>query len=184
MKSFNEDEKFSGGFKAMLRDRMLLTTNLALKRCKCKNAYIDYVYDRFVRCVPVERRKNVVKEILGLKVAVTSEQIRVMMWRYNRKLTQNQINRIPVEDRCYSFEQTIDWDQLKKDDFKLFKRFEIAKSWVNWFKARFQDVENTYTIGKKTGKTDVQIKESMHHRYGIDEDTIKFLFKYFKNEQC
>ena len=62
-----KEKAVKGGYKAMLRDRMLLTTNLALKRCGCKNAYINYVYDRFVRCVPVELRKNAVKEVLGLR---------------------------------------------------------------------------------------------------------------------
>lgn len=175
-----KEKTVKGGYKAMLRDRMLLTTNLALKRCECKNAYIDYVYDRFVRCVPVELRKNAVKEVLGLKVAMSSELIRVLLYKNNIKITSEQAANIPNQLRFYQFRDTIGWEELKKNNPKLYERFKIAASWVDWFRVRFQDVENTYIIGKKTGKSDEQIRLSIADRYRIDDDTITFLFKYFK----
>lgn len=175
-----KEKAVKGGYKAMLRDRMLLTTDLALKRCKCKKAYINYVYDRFVRCVPVELRKNAVKEVLGLKVAMSSEMIRVLLYKNNIKITSEQAAKIPNQLRFFRFRDTIGWEELKKNDPELYKRFKIAASWVEWFRVRFQDVENTYIIGKKTGKSDEQIRLSIADRYRIDDDTITFLFKYFK----
>ncbi len=105
------------GFKGMLRDRMFPHTDIALQICKCKGKYIDYVYDRFIRNKPVELRSITVKQVLGLKAAVTYDDIQLWAWRHGKTISRKKLQQVPVEMRFFQFVDTIGWQELYQDGF-------------------------------------------------------------------
>lgn len=172
-------KKNLNGYRGMLRDRMKPSTHLALKRCYCLGKYIDYVYNRFVRNKPVEMRSLAVKQVLGLKAAVSFDEIQLWAWRHGRTITRKQIQQLPVELRFFSFYDTIDWsDQEAKQAFLK------AYGWEKWFRKTLPYLENSYNISKKIlGESDVQVSAEWKKRYGIDDETCKLIIKYLKDEK-
>lgn len=167
------------GYRGMLRDRMLPVVSLALKRCKCKDKYIDYVYKRFVVCKPVEYRSLAVKQVLGLKAAVSFDEIQLWAWRHGKQITRKQIQSVPKELRFFDFEDTIDWNQLKNQDITSYELFKLANGWVKWFKAYLPYVENSWKNFKKVFHySDTQVQAEFKKLYKLDDGTIKFIIKY------
>ena len=174
-------DKYSkySGFKGMLRDRMQPYMNLALKRCKCKDRYIDYVYRRYVVCKPVEYRSLAVKQVLGLKAAVSFDEIQLWAWRHGKQITRKQIQSVPNELRFFNFEDTIDWTYLRDNDYKTYNQFKLANSWVKWFKIYLPYVTNSWKNLKKIDHyTDAQVQAEFKKLYKLDDGTIKFIIKY------
>lgn len=172
----------TGGYRGMLRDRMKEPVNLALKRCKCKDKYIEYIYRRFVANKPVELRGIAVKQILGLKAAVTFDEIQLWAWKHGKTVTRAQLKALPSELRFFEFEDTIDWEDLKWKNPNAHRIFKIANSWAKWFKAYLFHIHNVWKIDKEILHwQDYQIEADFKKRFKIDDETIKFLIKYLKN---
>lgn len=106
--------KQSTGYKAMLRDRVPLLVNLALKWCKAKECWINHVYDNFVNIyVDKEQRYEATRIVLGLS------------GKY----------------RNFEFNKTIAWDNLTDEETKSWKTVE---NWVNWFQNCAMDIKEEY----------------------------------------
>lgn len=103
-----------GGYKAMLRDRVPRTTDLALKWCKAKTKWVDYVYKNYIWfCKDNELRKQMTRNILGLSKA----------------------------NRVFIFGSTIDWFNLTKEEYQYW--FEV-NNWVNWFEKNLLSIADMY----------------------------------------
>lgn len=117
------------GYKEMLRDRItkMQAVDLALKYCKAKTKWIDYVYNRYIKIfVSKEHRNQTVRIILG----------------------------ISGKYRNFDFHTTIDWDNLefeqRTEEIKYWKRVE---EWVKWFSDSLAYIEDDL----KHGSTDSDI---------------------------
>lgn len=167
------------GYKQMLRDRMPLTLDLALRWCKAKQRWIDYVYDKFVKKYPKERRGVVVKTLLGIKQQYKRQDIYDHM-RYVKldlSISMEQVNNIPKDALFMSFEDTIDWDEL---DFDTAAYWAVVKDWVKWFKESHAYIENSYQISLKTGCDEKTAKAKLAAEYGLESKLVDFLIKSFK----
>lgn len=167
------------GYKAMLRDRMPLTLDLALRWCKAKQRWIDYVYDKFVKKYPKERRGVVVKTLLGIKQQYKRQDIYDHM-RYVKldlSISMEQVNNIPKDALYMSFEDTIDWYELDSDEVAY---WDAVNSWVKWFKESHLYIENSYQISLKTGHNKETARAALMAEYGLDSKLTDYLIKSFK----
>lgn len=167
------------GYKAMIRDRMPLTLDLALRWCKAKQRWIDYVYDKFVKKYPKERRGVIVKTLLGIKQQYKRQDIYDHM-RYVKldlSVSMEQVNNIPKDALFMSFDDTIDWYELDPDTSIY---WDTVSGWVKWFKESHAYIENSYQISRKLGKDDATIKASLMTEYGLESKLIDYLIKSFK----
>lgn len=98
----------------MLRDRVPLLVNLALKWCKAKECWINHVYDNFVNIyVDKEQRYEATRIVLG----------------------------ISGKYRNFEFNKTIAWDNLTDEETKSWKTVE---DWVNWFQNYAMSIKEEY----------------------------------------
>lgn len=167
-----------GGYKAMLRDRMPFVIDLALRWCKAKTAYIDYLYDNYISKVPQERRSNLVKELLGIKRAYYKDDIIGTFRLFGMK----QVKDIPNDMLYLSFGDTIDWAKLALGDPDVFKYWRLVDSWVKWFKENYLYIENTYKISMLNNDEEV-VKETIMIRYCLSEQLTDYLIKSFKENE-
>lgn len=169
------------GYKGMLRDRMPLMLDLALRWCKAKQRWIDYVYDKFVKKYPKERRGVIVKTLLGIKQQYKRQDIYDHM-RYVKldlSVSMDQVNSIPKSELFMSFRDTLDWEELSKEE-GMVTYWATVESWVQWFKESHAYIENSYQISRKLGKDDATIKASLMAEYGLESKLIDYLIKSFK----
>jgi len=125
------------GFKQMLRDRLPKVVNFALKWCKVKETWLDHVYKNFIWVFSDKKlRLAMTRDLLG----------------YNSK-------------KMFVFEDTIDWDNLTKEETAFWKNIS---NWVSWFQKEYQLVENEYSNSKKLGHDIVDIKRSIMLNYLYD----------------
>ena len=59
------------GYKNALRDRMPEYMDIALRWCKAKNRYIDYIYERYIKKENPKRKLDTIKIMYGLKPAMS-----------------------------------------------------------------------------------------------------------------
>lgn len=176
-------KNYMQGYRGMLRDRMQPALDLALRRCGCKNKYIEYIYNRFLKDIPIERRSLTVKQVLGLKKAVTNEEIRIWMWKHHKPLTQEQIKSIPPEMKFHTFNTTIDWNELELNDPELYDLFLTASGWVTWFKIYLPYIYNDIKVDRTMlYKSEDEIREELKKNYNLDIGTINFILKTYNNE--
>lgn len=169
------------GYKAMLRDRMPLTLDLALRWCKAKQRWIDYVYDKFVKKYPKERRGVIVKTLLGIRQQYKRQDIYDHM-RYVKldlSVSMNQVNNIPKNALFMSFEDTIDWEELSKEE-GMVTYWAMVESWVQWFKESHAYIENSYQISLKSGCDEKTAKANLMAEYGLESKLTDYLIKSFK----
>ncbi len=169
------------GYRAMLRDRMLDTTSLALKLYGCKGAYVDYVYDRYVAKAQKKDRSIVVKKVLGLIKMYTYEDIRLVMWEHGIIVKEIDCHKIPDNMLYMTFHESIDWNTLQKEDKQLYEDFKAAGEWVKWFTYNLKYVQNDWDWHIKNCTSESDFIAKVAKKYSLRNDTIKFLIKYFKN---
>lgn len=178
----NNMKHSSKGFRGMIRDRLPIHVDIALQICKCKNKYVEHIYDRFVKCVPVNQRSLAVKQALGLKQAVTTEDIRVWSWSHGNFFKQKNydIHNIPREMLFHTFWTSIDWDSLDKETFI---RFSATEQWVRYLKQMYPVFENIYKINFGVlYRTCAQTIAEIHEKYHLDPKIIRIILKHIK--QC
>ena len=86
--------KMASGYRQMLCDRMPQTLDIALRWCKAKNKWVDYVYDHFIQKYPQNERSRAVKQVLGLTNYYNIDEI-IMFFRIRG---MKQSNNIPKEE--------------------------------------------------------------------------------------
>lgn len=117
------------GYKAMIRDRVPKTVDLALKWLKIKTKWVDHVYYNFIWYLSDKKDKNYqVRAILG----------------------------IAKHCRTFVFEDTIDWDNLDQKETEFWKN---VCNWVEWFRTNLLTVKEVYFTLELNGKNDDYIKE-------------------------
>lgn len=122
------------GYREMLRDRCPKVVSLALRWCNAKEKWLDHVYKSFIWIYSDNNeRLKATKTVLGLD-----------------------------SKRGFVFEDTIDKDNLSKEDESFWKNVTL---WVSWFQKRYAYVENTYRISKQKDKDLSDIKLEIMTKY-------------------
>lgn len=110
----------------MLRDRVPVVIDLALRWCKAKTKWIDHVYSRFINiyCLK-EERYEATRIVLG----------------------------ISGKYRNFDFAKTIDWENLDDDEGEY---WSTIQGWVDWFRNRHaaieQDIKDQLSNAQIIGK--------------------------------
>jgi hypothetical protein len=169
------------GYKAMIRDRMPLMLDLALKWCKAKERWINYVYDNIVRKYPENKRSIVVKQILGIKQRWKRQEI-YDTFRYVefKPVTKTQVDNIPKSELYMKFSDTIDWAVLSKEDPNMYEYWQAVASWVDWFSMNHLSAERTYKLSEQWAMSTDDVKPILMSKYGIDSKFADYLIKSFK----
>lgn len=127
--------KNNTGYREMLRDRCPKVVSYALKWCKSKEAWLDYVYKTQIWIFSSKKeRLNQTKLILGIDGKVQK----------------------------FDFDSTIFWEGLNQDERANWKR---VSGWVKFFVTNYAYIENTYNISKSLGKDIVQCKIEIISRW-------------------
>ena len=107
-------QKQNTSYKAMLRNRVPLLIDAALKYCKAKECWINHVYDNFINIyADKEQRYEATRIALG----------------------------ISGKYRNFDFHKTIAWDDLNKEETE---NWESVEEWVLWFQNHAMDIKNEY----------------------------------------
>lgn len=169
------------GYRRMIRDRMPLMLDLALKWCKAKERWIDYVYNNIVKRYPENKRSIVVKQILGIKQRWNRQEIYDQI-RYVefKPVTKEQVDKIPKSELYMKFSDTINWSKLLKEDPNMYEYWQAVASWVDWFSTTHLSAENTYHLSKKWAMSTDDVKPILMSKYGIDSKFADYLIKSFK----
>lgn len=149
----------NNGYRGMLRDRIPATVSIALKWCKAKERWIEYVYSHWVGIVlrEPEWKKQVIRDMLGLS-------------KYHRG---------------FNFEYTIQWNENTEEENVY---WNSVKSWVLWFQAYYVYIENTYKLRISRGVSEEKIKLEITNKFlnNIDESIkdrlLDYLIKTLKEE--
>lgn len=109
-------EKKNTGYKAMLTDRCPKLVSIALKWCKAKSKWVDYVYKTYVNIYTEKQlRHEAVRIVLGLS----------------------------KKDRQFDFNKTIEWDNLNEEETNY---WNYVKGWVEWFTKNHICIEQDYHL--------------------------------------
>lgn len=169
------------GYKSMLRDRMPLVLDLALRWCKAKNRWINYVYDNTIKKYSESKRSTVVKTILGIKQQYKRQQIYDQI-KYSelKPVTKEQVNQIPKSELYMRFKDTIDWQKLSVEDPDMYSYWKVIADWVDWFSKSYTSIESTYNHSKQWKLDKDEVIPILMAKYGIDRKLTEFLIKSFK----
>lgn len=140
------------GYKAMLRDRLLPSWNLALLWCKVKNRWIERAYAENIANTPKPLRSDLCKFITGRKK--------------NYGVT------------C-SFWTTIDPDGfLFGEDREEYNMWKNVQKWVDWFSQNQIFIYNTLQDIEKTQYIFDNILDTLCKKYPhIDRKLLTFMIK-------
>lgn len=133
----------------MLRDRMPSTLDIALRWCKAKEKWMDYVYEKHIKTVPKNQRSNAVKITLGTLPAYTIDDIKSVFRDLGKKL----VKPIPPQSLRWDFKDTVPNDSY----------WAYVNSWVSWFRKTFSFIEHNYVINVQLGKSELQKKNDINH---------------------
>lgn len=107
-------KKQNTSYKEMLRDRVPLFVDLALKWCKAKEIWINHVYNNFINIyVEKDQRYHATRIVLG----------------------------ISSKYRNFDFNKTIAWDNLTDEEKES---WESVETWVSWFSIYGQTIIDKY----------------------------------------
>lgn len=143
----------------MLRDRLPVYADMALRYCKCKNMWIDHVYDNFIYIFS----KKTLRE--------SSAKICLGIYKANGKEKQN-----------FIFHNTIDWDNLDNDQTEAWLNVE---GWVNYFNDNLIMLQQAMQLEERYGHKLSIIEKAFIIRQKLpsqheNESLVKFLVKNLK----
>lgn len=153
--------KKSTGYKEMLRDRCPFVLNAALKWCKAKDKWIDYIYYTHVKKYPKNQRSLAVKRVLGLKNVTTRREIydHYRYVQFNKNITWEKVLSIPNDTLKMSFGETIDYETLYQENIEEYKYWKWVERWVIWFRKNLLPIEYIYKSGKyRKSEEDIKIE--------------------------
>lgn len=138
------------GYKGMLRDRIPLMPNLALKWCKAKDKWINHTYDNFVNIFKDKiLRKEATQMILGVK-----------------------------KGYYFEFEKTIMWENLDEDEYHYWKVISGWINWFCKM-YQFVENDYKIYIGKGI-LSEEEIQNIICQHYSLNAKFYKYLMKCFK----
>lgn len=143
----------------MLRDRLPVYADMALRYCKCKNMWIDHVYDNFVYIFS----KKTLRE--------SSAKICLGIYKTNGKEKQN-----------FIFHNTIDWDNLDNDQTEAWLNVE---GWVNYFNDNLIMLQQAMQLEERYGHKLSILEKAFIIRQKLpsqceNDPLVKFLVKNLK----
>lgn len=169
------------GYKAMLKDRMPFILDLALRWCKAKQRWINYVYDNTVKKYPREKRSVVVKTILGIKQQYKRQEIYDQLRYVELKpVTKEQVKNIPKSELYMKFHETINWQKLSQEDPDMCSYWQVIADWVDWFSKSYTMIEDTYKHSQQWKLDGDDIRPILMSKYNIDHKLVDYLIKSFK----
>jgi hypothetical protein len=170
-----------GSYKAMLRDRMPQMLDLALRWCKAKDRWINYVYDNTVKKYSQNKRSIAVKTVLGVKQKYKRQEIYDQL-RYVefKPVTKEQVDKIPKSELYMKFSETIDWQKLSKEDPDMYTYWKAVADWVDWFSKSHANIEDTYKHSQGWKLDKDEIVPILMAKYNINRKLTEFLIKSFK----
>lgn len=144
------------GYKEMLRNRLPVYVDLALRWCHVKELWINHVYDSQINIYAnKQERYNATRIVLGLS----------------------------SKERVFKFEDSIDWVWISEEEKE---RIQPAIGWINFFKATFPYIENKWKVNLSLGKSEQDFIEELSSGYlKTVNDSIKnklavFITNYLK----
>lgn len=144
------------GYKEMLRDRLPVYVDIALKWCHVKELWINHVYNSQINIyADKQERYNATRIVLGLS----------------------------SKERIFKFEESIDWAWASEEEKE---RMRPAIGWVNFFKHYFPYIENAWEINLSLGKTEQEFIQELSSGYlknvskSIKDKLAKFITNYLK----
>lgn len=126
------------GYRQMLRDRCPEVVSFALKWCKAKEKWLDYVY---------------------------KEQIWILKSKKERLKQTKLLLGINGKYRNFNFHDTIFWKGLTPDELYY---WTYVESWVNFFMINYMCMENAYSISKECGRSIEERKLELMKNYLIN----------------
>lgn len=124
-----------GGYKAMIRDRVPSTVDLALRWCKAKTRWVEYVYYTYAWFLEdKENRDYQVRCILGLA----------------------------KNCRSFDFDNTIEWKDLSKEELEYWTG---VSKWVKWFTQSVIPISESYKTHLLKGDDSEYTKRSICEAY-------------------
>lgn len=144
------------GYRKLISDRIPATWDVALRWCKCRQRYIERIYD------------------LGVKPYNTD----VMHSRKQKDdLKLEYVNRTLNAKRT-KFIDTLELDRLlRPETVEEHDSWKKVADWVNWFTVKTPYIMNSISIDRGLGVPDEDITKSLMDKYKITED----LATYFLN---
>lgn len=116
--------KKKSSYREMLRNRVPMSADMALKWCKAKDKWIEHTYKAFIHVfADKSERYKVTCILLGIK----------------------------GRGRKFVFDRTIDWEGLNKEEYNLWKR---VSSWQAWLSKNLIDIEDDYKHAIRMGRLD------------------------------
>lgn len=169
------------GYRAMLKDRMPSTLELALRWCKAKQRWIDYVYETDIKKHSKEKRSVAIKVALGIKQKWKRKELYDHI-RYSecKYVTKEQIDKIPKSQLFLTFSDSINWGKLKVEDPDMYDYWKCVAEWVDWFSKSYLTIKNTYQHSRQWDMSDDEIAPILMSKYGIDRKLTDYLIKSFK----
>ena len=126
------------GYRQMLRDRCPKVVSYALKWCKAKEKWLDYVYKNQIWPLSSKKeRLNQTKLILGIQ----------------------------GNSHHFDFYNTICWKDLTPEEVHYWK---YVCSWVDFFRSKYMYIENAYAVSIASGKSIRKCKFEMMKKWLID----------------
>lgn len=170
-----------GSYKAMLRDRMPQMLDLALRWCKAKDRWINYVYDNTVKKYSQNKRSIAVKTVLGVKQKYKRQEIYDQL-RYVefKPVTKEQVDKIPKSELYMKFSETINWQKLSKEDPDMYTYWKNVADWVEWFSTMHIRIKDTYEHSQQWKLDGDDIIPVLMSKYNIDRKLTEYLIKSFK----
>ncbi len=160
---------------------MPLMLDLALRWCKAKERWIDYVYDNIIKKYPKEKRLIVVKQVLGIKQRWKRQEIfDHIKYSELKPITREQVDEIPKSELYMSFKDTFDWSKLQIEDHDMYEYWKEVADWVDWFSTSHIPIESLYQECCRWRMSKEETIGVIMSRYSIDRKLTEFLIKSFK----
>ena len=123
------------GYKEMLRNRLPVYADIALKWCRVKELWLNHVYNSQINLFSDKQdRYNATRIVLGLS----------------------------SKERVFKFEDSVDWSWITEEERS---RLKPVIGWINFFKHYFPFIENTWKINLSLGRTEKEFIEELSSSY-------------------
>ena len=147
------------GYRKMISDRIPQVWDMTIRWCKCRNRFIEYVYDTVVRPYQTD-----VMHSRKEKTKLISEQLK------------NELNPMST-----SFRETVRLTKLltynHTEDYNYWK---TVADWNDFFATRALYIKNSCIHSRNKGATTKELIVEISERYKIDPKLAEFIIKTFK----
>ena len=148
----------------MISDKIPKTWDLALRWCKCRGKWINYVYDSYIK----PYNSNVMK----------SKQENIRLKSFYTKVYTREIAPKKGENKL-TFIQTIKVDDLLINDFEEYQFWQTVYGWVKWFADTGDYIRSSADIYLDCkGYTIEQTAQALSKRYKVDVKLVMFIINY------